>query len=108
MPLNKLELSTILTVSTAHLTQETLTMLDEMDAWDPTFANIACYPKLLNGENIGWFIYTCVPSSQIKEEVPNDLRTLLDLAEFCNAGIICVDRDGPVIKDIPKPYTYDA
>ena len=106
MPKNKPELGTMMTVSTAHLTQKTLTMLEEMDAWDPTFANIACYPKLLDGENVGWFIYPCVPSSQIKEEVPNDLRTLLDLAEFCDANVICVDGDGPVIEDIPKPYTY--
>ncbi|MBD5585169.1 MAG: hypothetical protein HDQ88_08805 [Clostridia bacterium] len=97
MALNKPEIGTIMTVSTAHLTPNTLKRLETADMYDSTFANIACYPKILDGENIGWFIYPCIPSSQIHEDIPEDLKAILDLAEFCNASVICLDSDGPIV-----------
>ena len=106
MPLNKLELSTIMTISTAHLTPDTLNLLATAETYDPTFTNITYYPKILDGDNIGWFIYPCVPSSQIHENIPDDLKAILNLAEFCNASVICVDPDGPVIDNIPSIKTY--
>lgn len=103
MALNTLELNTMLTLSTAHLSQDTMDLLENPDT---ELQTISWYPKLLDDENIGWFIYPCLPVDQIHADLPEDLKAILELAKFCNATVICLDCDGPILEDMPSLKTY--
>lgn len=106
MATHKLELDTMLTISTAHVSQETMDMLGDTDAEYGRLSNVASYPKILDDEIIGWFIYPCKPADRTDDGMPDDLKAVLELAEYCGANVVCLDCDGPVIEDFPKLGTY--
>lgn len=94
----KLEISKMLTISVAHICEDTWDKLNKIctedytgDAW-----GLAIYPK----SDFGWWIY--VPSEEswsgISSEAPEDLMQLLHFAKSVDCGILCLDCDGPEIE----------
>lgn len=91
-----LEKTQLLTVSTAHLTFETL---ENLERTCQETGELTCYPK----SHYGYFIYLNGEPSYL--EIPNDLKVMLKLAfdEGCN--IICFDCDGELVDGF-KNYHY--
>ena len=86
----------ILTLSTAHITEETAAKLEEAAVSDDTINlnGIAVYEK----DCYGWFLYPISPKT---ETCPEDLKTILKYAEKYNCSIICLDRDEPKTEELP-------
>ena len=96
-----LEISKMLTVSTAHVKEETLEALSE------TLQNDIGLPVYVkgnpdNGSNFGVYIYLEPAGlSQISE----DLKPLIDIAIENNCNVLCLDGDGPILKGFK---TYES
>lgn len=86
----ELEISSVLTLSSAHIKEETAKLLDK----DAT--GLIVYPK----EKYGWFILTC-NWEEYEETIPDDLKKCVAFAANKGCDLLCLDGDGPVIKDIP-------
>ena len=98
-----MEISKMLTVSTAHITEGTAELLDN-DRLD-----IIVYPK----DEYGWFITfeeniaNCYNSDKNKSNysyVPKDLLKLLMFAKDLGCDWLCLDRDGDILDYLD---TYD-
>lgn len=89
-----MEITKMLTLSTAHITEETANKLNYELNNDVMF--IAVYAK----EDYGWFIY--IPEDFEEIDVPDDLMKLLLFAKDLNCGILCLDRDGEVFDYLEK------
>ena len=81
-----MEISKMLTVSTAHITQETSELLDNDKL------SIVVYPK----SEYGWFILVC-DWDEYENELPKDLKKFLMLAEDQGCNWLCLDCDGEVL-----------
>lgn len=107
---NMLELNTMLTMSTAHITADTRRLLDEEP--DTNQMQLTVYPKCC----VGWYIYLCGlqevmqldnPSKDMPEgygfagykSIPDDLVKCMIFAIQAGADILCFDEDA-----IPYPY----
>lgn len=91
-----MEISKMLTVSTAHITQTTAEILDD------GVRDLIVYKK----DEYGWFIV--VPESDVIVHLwtvlPN-LMTLLAFAKDLGCDWLCLDRDGEVLEYI-KSYEW--
>lgn len=83
-----MEISKMLTVSTAHINQSAKEKLDQnaYEAW-----RVIVYPK----GDYGWFIYTAEA-----EGAPPDLAMVMQFAKQNDCEWLCLDQDGP-IEDLP-------
>lgn len=105
-----LELNTMLTMSTAHITVDTIKLLDEEP--DTNRMCLSVYPK---GE-VGWYIYLCGLQEVMQldnssedmpkgygftgyKNIPDDLTKCLIFAIQAGADVLCFDEDA-----IPYPY----
>ena len=91
---------TILTVSTAHVTDDTLKLLQEDPEKDTTGLEI--YPKnefgyLIYAQRNGHFDDNQNPLFGYLGGVPKDLMTILQYADSLGCHIVCLDCDGPVL-----------
>lgn len=104
--MTKPEYSTMITISTAHISPETDAALQESLSGPsaPGLTAITAYPKIVNQtERVGWFLYPNLPIEQIERSIlSEDMAAILDFASFCNATMICLDCDAPVIDSLPK------
>ena len=83
-----MEISKMLTVSTAHITKTTAELLDD------GVRDLIVYPKA----EYGWFIL--IPSSDVIDSlhiVMSDLMRLLKLAKDLGCEWLCLDCDGEVL-----------
>lgn len=103
----KPEIQNIMTISTMHLTEDTMRTIDQNKK---AYNTLSIYPKIIqNGALsalIGYFVY--VLHSTVKDradELPNDLFDIAELAVANNCNMICIDRDGPIVPDLK--YYYD-
>lgn len=87
-----LEISNILTLSTAHIEADTAIALDNNE-----INGIMSYEK----KEYGWFIYTLVNDIN---SVPEDLIRVLNFALVNNCEWLCLDRDGDTTELLP---TYE-
>lgn len=96
---NKLEITKMLTVSSAHVTQETFDRL-VMDN-ENNKIGLPVYTKNIsnNSENYGLYIY--INPDINRGIVPSDLMPLIDLAVNNDCDILCLDGDGPELTDYP-------
>ena len=96
---NEFDIAKIITVSSAHITEDTAQMLDNEPNTDKL--NISVYNKA----DYGWFIY--IPE-YLKERVgqgtdlPEDLQRCLKTAIDNNCEWLCIDCDGPEIDGLEK------
>lgn len=86
----KPDIDKVMTVSTAHLSEETRTLME-----DPEFLNntlLAIYPKTAFGQTFGWYVYTLYDLND-DETIPDDLRTVMQYAKDAHCKLVCFDRD---------------
>lgn len=90
---NKLEISTMLTVSTCHITEETCNRLAYSEE-----IPLCVYPK-----DYGFFIFVDSSCFGIEsfQELPKDLTILLQLAAKKGCTWLCLDSDGQEIAELP-------
>lgn len=83
-----MEISKILTVSTAHINKSTRELLDQdvYEAWQ-----VIAYPK----GDYGWFIYAVEAGG-----APPDLAMAMQYVKQNGCDWLCLDQDGP-IEDLP-------
>ena len=97
-----LEISKMLTLSTDHLMDSTIIILEDMCESGEGFGQFSVYPK----EEFGWFIYPAVNKFQFKEEqmssLPEDLTACFALARDLGIDILCFDCDVEEVEYLPK------
>lgn len=91
-----MEITKMLTLSTAHLSQTTRESFDNGERCD-----LAVYPKTINETetSYGWFVY--VPVCVQEHKIPTDLAKCLLLAQSLGCVVICFDSDAEPI-DLEK------
>lgn len=91
--LKALEIAQMLTLSTAHIKEETADFLDNED-----YA-LVVYPK----SEYGWFILADLDSLSEEELslIPNDLMAVIQFAKENGCSWLCLDRDGSEIEQLP-------
>lgn len=88
----KLEISKMLILSTAHITPETVNYLNNSNLEFP-----AIYEKSGLLGNYGWFIYTNYePEEILKNNVPYELMEAMLFAKESRCDWLCLDSDGPI------------
>lgn len=101
------EINKMITLSTGHLSQHTRSLMSGSSAENAKnttpeqkelLDNIPVYPKLINQNCIGWFVY--IPKEYDTKEIPSDLLSCIKYAEDNGINIICFDNDGPICSDI--------
>lgn len=96
-----LEITKMLTLSTAHIRQETADRINEEA--DSNAMGLTVYPKAGSGEEYGWFIFLAPEQKEEyrkaanRDGIPRDLYQCIALALDLDCGILCLDCDGPVM-----------
>ena len=105
-----LEITKMLTISTGHVTQQTLNML-KREGEENNFC-LCVYPK----DKFGYFIYltpisrnntpgenSCRMSAFLDQSknIPEDLKNVLQFCCDAECGILCLDNDGEQIPYLP-------
>ena len=84
-----MEITKMLTLSTAHITDSTMEQLDR----EPVYNNLGlCVYKK---SDYGWFIYLDNTMDLTDMRLPNDLLKCLALAKSVGCDVLCLDCDGP-------------
>lgn len=86
----KLNISNILMMSTAHISQKTAELLDKENAGEPI-----CYPK-----DGGYFILTA-GWQDYGDGIPSDLRDCVKFAEQHGCDWLCLDGDAGTVPGLP-------
>ena len=87
------EIDKMLTISTAHITENTVNYLDG-DA-----NNLVVYPKA----EYGWFIYIDVDGiEEVLNMIPSDLAYVISFARKNEFTLLCIDRGGECVSELPK------
>ncbi len=90
-----LEISKILSVSTAHISKGTCGFL----CWLPHEIDAVIYKK----GYYGWFILTCDLDEQ--SNIPNDLWKLMKFSEANGCDWLNIDVDGPIVDGL-ETYSH--
>ncbi len=86
MTTNDLDISKMLTLSTAHIKPSTTRYIDEaIDC-----GSLAAYRK----DGYGWNIHCIDLEGELPEDLPEDLKACIDLARRNGCDILCLDGDG--------------
>lgn len=91
-----MEISRMLTVSTAHISEETNCWLSDCDSFSFPVP-IVVYPK----EEYGWFIHKIKVRSVNLMDIPKDLAALVRMADALECDWLCLDRDGELVDNLP-------
>ena len=89
-----MEIARMLTLSTAHIKEETANFLN-----DESRECLTVYPKL----EFGWFIF--LDTKYFEDElklIPEDLAAVLKYAKESGCEWLCLDSDGPITADLPQ------
>ena len=102
-----MEISKMLTLSTSHVTEATLTKL-ESEATDNNYPCLSVYKK----EDFGYIIYIdkhAYNRDHAGDYLPGDLRTVVAFTIETGCNILCLDCDGEELVCIPHyEYTSDT
>ena len=91
-----MEVSKMITLSTAHITEETSKMLENPNNKLPL--------SIYNKGQFGWFIYVPTETkddSETLKELPKDLAILYMFARYNEFEVICLDCDGDTVDKLP-------
>lgn len=91
-----MEISKMLTISTAHITMETARELNIES--NTNNMQLSVYKK----SDYGWFIY--VNDDLDNRTIPDDLLKCLEFAKDLGCEWLCLDCDGEVLEYL---YTYE-
>ena len=100
-----MEISKMLTLSTSHVTEATLTKL-EAEATDNNYPCLSVYKK----EDFGYIIYIdkhAYNRDHAGDYLPGDLRTVVAFTIETECNILCLDCDGEELVCIPH-YEYTS
>lgn len=90
-----MEISKMLTLSTAHITEQTAIGLEKATKSAEPDLDLCVYTK----EGYGFFIH--IPDDwQDGRNIPPDLRDCMELADSHNCKWLCLDRDGDVTEKL--------
>ena len=89
-----MEISKILTISTAHITEETARLLD----LEPK--NNDMWLTVYNKSNFGWFMY--VHKDLDDRNIPDDLRKCLEFAKENDCDWLCLDCDADIVDGLDE------
>ena len=94
----------IIYLSTGHLRPETITFLEDYNE-QPIVAPFQAYqlqePTPQGPEFIGFLILPLIDESNLTDNVPADLQTILDSCRKENISAIIFDRDADIIPEYP-------
>lgn len=85
-----MEISKMLTISTAHIRKETPELLDDGIRY------LIVYKK----DEYGWFIFVPSYENNVSKAMP-DLHRLLVFAKDMDCEWLCLDRDGEILEYLP-------
>lgn len=89
---SRLEKSTLLTISTAHIRKSTSEWLGDQIKSDISSLTV------INKNDSGFFIYMPECDEKTYKEIPDDLRACMEFAKENGAQLLCLDSDGPVME----------
>ncbi len=96
-------ISKMLTISTAHVSQNTAVKLHiGYIQYDLDEINLCIYNK----SGFGWFVYVPDDINDPNNIIPDDLLDCLLVAKKYGCEWLCLDRDGETIPDL-KSYYWD-
>lgn len=91
-----MEISKMITMSTAHISEETSKILSDINDLP-----LSIYDKF----GFGWFIYLPTDKTEdakILKKLPKDLAMIFMFARHHFIDIVCLDCDGSTIDDLPN------
>lgn len=92
-------ISKMLTISTAHISQDTAALLHmACIQCDLDETNLCVYDKT----GFGWFVYAPSDIDDPNGVVPDDLLDCLSVAKKCGCEWLCLDRDGETIIELRR------
>lgn len=98
-----MDITKMLTISTAHITKETAKFIDNV-CKDNNLSNLIVYDETAhyNGctEQYGWFIYCNADLSDLN--VPKDLLKVMCFARDNDCDWLCLDRDAEIVDSLDK------
>lgn len=87
-----MEISRMLTLSTAHITQSTNDWISQQE--------IFCLPAFQK-DDYGWFIYISnEPLDDESMNIPDDLCKVISFAKAENCDWLCLDCDGEIVNGL--------
>ncbi len=89
-----IETGRFLNVSTCNVRKETCEWLSNYE--QTSGSGLVVYLK----REYGYFVYW--DHDEPLTGIPADLLQVIDLADFLECELICIDRDAPVVKHLPK------
>jgi hypothetical protein len=93
-----MEIAHVITISTAHVSKETASRLDDADGF-----SYECWLSIYNKQDYGWWIL--VDSADLEaDDMPDDLAACICLARKYDCEWLCLDCDAEVLETLP---TYD-
>ncbi|PCJ39024.1 MAG: hypothetical protein COA71_14650 [SAR86 cluster bacterium] len=92
-----LEINKELVLSTAHISHETSLLLANEDWLDNLVISIYAF-------EYGWRIYAPYQHNTLRNELPNELNKLLELAMEHDCKWLVLDQDGAIHNEFP---TFD-
>ena len=98
-----MEITKMLTLSTAHISKETAMLLVESN--DKIEFSLSTYQKNWRNFNYGWFIHVPEELKEYPEayfDVPNDLMKCLLFAKDLECELLCLDEDGEILDYLEK------
>lgn len=104
-----MDISRMLTISTAHITKETADKLEyDCKAYtqDDYFANSICFNAgiaIYPMDDHGWLLW--IPAS-VPKKIPSDLQACIELAIDHRCDWLCLDADG-LIEDSLQIYEWE-
>lgn len=97
--LKNLEITKMLTLSTAHVTEGTFNCIVYEDRLDRMGLPVYMKTTHEDVERYGVFIYLDMDNMN-ENSIPEDLMRLIDLAWENRCGILCLDSDGPIMEGL--------
>lgn len=89
-----MEIDRMLTISTAHISPKTRALLDE-----PQDIEVLDKAVVYKKGEYGWFIYPTEHAGT--HPLPADLQACIDFTKAHGCSVLCLDRDGYEIPDLP-------
>lgn len=97
-----MEISKMLTISTAHITEETADALNKSVYGLESCIDLCVYEK----KGYGFFIH--IPEDwEEKRNIPMDLQACVKLADVNGCIWLCLDRDAETVNQLPV-YEWDG
>lgn len=92
-----MEITSMITLSTEHISEETVARFTE-----DRITGLTVYPKEDGSREYGWFIYFDKEVlDEDQDDVPKDIKDIAKVVFDNNCQMVCVDVDGPVEYSLP-------